>query len=34
MIYAKLIQHPECLAESLVLKSEIEAIELELESYG
>ena len=32
MFYAKLLQHPECLSETLVLKSEIESLELELAS--
>ena len=29
-IYAEMVQHPECLEETLILKSEISAIELEL----
>ena len=30
-IYAKLVQYPECLAETLILKAEIESLELKLE---
>ena len=30
-MYAKMLQYPECLAETLVLKSEIDSLELELE---
>ena len=29
-IYSKLVQHPECLEEALIVKSEISAMELEL----
>lgn len=29
-VYAKMVQHPEMLAETLVVKAEIDAIELEL----
>lgn len=31
-IYAKMVPHPEMLSETLVLKAEIDAIELELEN--